>query len=686
MHRALLVPFLLCSLAACPGGTPEPTPEPSPARPETDLLRYYEDNPGQALKVDTETTVSSVRFWVDTPAHIWGLRFYFSKVEEPTEAVVSLWPDFGYNYFDYRFDAPLWTDEVVVRRADFGEPYDIWFDEPFVLRQSGLVYAGIHRAADSALPDLVLDRSFDNAQADPGAYPQSMRWYPDRGRDAGGFAAIEALPSNLMVGLHLERIDVLEDSELWFEALSTSEVQGASRVAFGDYDRDGDPDLLAGARLYRNDDGRFTEVSVSAGLDGIGCGGSIWGDYDNDGWPDFFCQAGADRLLRNRGDGTFEDVTAASGIDDSTSIDCDGNGEVVQHLPTQGAGWGDYDADGDLDLYQANYECGSTYGPDKLWRNEGDGTFSDVSDAAGISGRRAGRGVNWGDYDNDGDADIFVSNYRLQRNHLWTNNGDGTFSDEANAQRVGGNFQGGWYGHTIGSLWDDMDFDGDLDLFSANLAHPRFYDFSDPSMILENQGGVFAQHQEGSGMAYRETSSSPAALDLDNDGDRDLFVTNVYEGRPPEVYEWLGDWTVRDVHYQAGLRQWNTWGVAAADVDGDGWVDLVMQQVYRNRGLKGAGNGWIKVRLVGSGAGATNTMAIGARAYVTAQGKTQMREVSGGHGTTCQDEATMHFGLGSAETADLRIVFPNTETEIVLSAESAGVLVEVHEDGTVLRR
>ena len=663
-----------------PPGDDEPTPTTEP-RPATELFVYHEGETGQALRDEVETVYESVRFDLDTAVEVWGIQVYWSRVNENSHQKLMLWPDFGYNFSSYDWENPLWEKRVQVQPGDYAQPVDIWFEEPIVLEQPGLVYAGIKH--EPGQPDVLMDRA-TNADVDRSDFPQSMVWYSDRGTDNFGFPAIASVSNNFMIGLHIARAPAVDP---WFEP-AWEEASGLSRVAFADYDNDGDPDLMAGARLLRNDGNGFTNVSEEAGFGGVGCNGGVWGDYDNDGYADYFCMGTADRLFHNEGDGSFVDVTGSSAINDSGTVNC-GNGPELRNLPTEGAAWGDFDSDGYLDLYQANYECGSgNYTPDRLWRNEGDGSFSEVLADQGLDNNTAGRGVNWGDFDNDGDADIFVSNYRLQRNKLLRSNGDGTLSDVALATNVAGTYLQQAWGHTIGSVWDDFDADGDLDLFSANLAHPRFYHFSDRSEFLENPtiggaGTEFISHRDDTGLVYRETSSSPALLDFDNDGDRDIVVTNVYDARPPEFYVWEDDWQVKDRHWEAGMVVWNTWGAAAADVDGDGLVDLAMQVMHRNRGLVGADNHWIKVRLEGSGAGGTNRMAIGARAYVTAGGRTQMREVSGGHGTTCQDEAVLHFGIGQATEAEVRVVFGVSGTDIAAGTHTSGTRLHVHEDGTV---
>ncbi len=443
-----------------------------------------------------------------------------------------------------------------------------------------------------------------------------------------------------------------------------------SRIAWGDYDGDGFDDLLLSGRvLMRNaGDGSFQDVTDEAGIGGTGTNGAVWADVDNDGDLDFYATSGAtegektDRLWINRGDGSFEDRTEAAG------------GMTDLHT-TEGAAWGDIDGDGFVDLYLASYErptggdrslLGRGF-PDILYKNMGDGTFDDVTAAAGIvppfSRDLAGRGVNWADYDNDGDLDIFVSNYRLQENFLWRNEGDGTFANVAPALGIAGTETDGWWGHTIGSEWGDYDNDGDLDLFTANLAHPRYIDVSDMSMLYENpwrtdgptaEAGVarpFRQRRNAAGVKFAETHSDPSWGDVDLDGDLDLFITSIYPKCGTFLYRNDGSGSFEDITWLAGVRTFNGWGSAMSDFDLDGDLDIAVAssdgfRLFRNDGLAGSAGErprrWLGVRAVGR---RSNAAGIGARVTVDRGGRSQIREIQGGKGTTSQHSLTAFFGL-----------------------------------------
>jgi tetratricopeptide (TPR) repeat protein len=434
-----------------------------------------------------------------------------------------------------------------------------------------------------------------------------------------------------------------------------------SRIAWGDYDGDGYDDLLlSGRALFRNNRGAgFLDVTEAVGVGGTGANGGVWADIDNDGDLDFYATSGAtegdrtDRLWVNRGDGTFEDRTEAAG-------------GMTDLFTTEGAAWGDIDNDGYVDLYLASYERPRTetfedYGvgyPDLLYHNRRDGTFVEIAQAAGIvppfGKDLSGRGVNWGDYDNDGDLDIYVSNYRLQENFLWRNDG-GSFVNVAPELGVSGNETDGWWGHTIGSEWGDYDNDGDLDLFCAQLAHPRYIEVSDKSMLYRNdleKTGVFVDRRAEARIKYAETHSDPSWGDVDADGDLDLFITSIYPDCASFLYRNRGAGVFEDITWLAGVRTMNGWGAAMSDYDNDGDLDLAVAsgdgfRLFRNEGLgaheEEAVHDWLEVRTVGT---VSNAAGIGARIIVRSGSLRQIREVEGGKGTTSQHSMVAFFGLG----------------------------------------
>jgi len=453
-------------------------------------------------------------------------------------------------------------------------------------------------------------------------------------------------------------------------------------VSFGDFDNDGDPDLLTGGTLWQNiGEGEFVKMGEEAGLAGLG-GETVWGDYDNDGWRDILGVGGIGTIFRNTGEGTFENITEQAGLN------LDAN--------SQGVAWVDIDQDGFLDFYSASYGTqadGEKATRDFVYISNGDGTFTDMTEELGVPVKPIfyhGRGLCHADYDQDGDIDIYVGNYRLDPNQLWQNGGGlAGFEDVSWDAGVKGNFAQGAWGHAIGPSFGDLDGDGWQDLVVANLAHPRFWTFSDPTLVyLNNHDGTFYQmastpfEEPESGILYDETHSDSTIFDADNDGDLDLFLTSVYEGRRSYLYanDGLGHFT--DVTYNAGIAHFNGWGSAAADIDQDGDMDLVAHRLFRNDlGTNGA----LRVRLVGGAtpggtSGWSNRDAIGAVAMLKVGDQTLARQVEGGTGVGCQNDSVLHFGLGDSPSATkLTVLWPSGEETVVSAGLNAGELVIVSE-------
>lgn len=640
------------------------------------VLAGFEGEPVGSLQGLAQGDVEDVRFRPEHPFRLTGIRLNTAGGTVPGK--VQVWLDGGGHQPD--MEAPMIGELTAAPLAEGGW-IELAVEPPLEIDPPRDFHVGyIH---GDGTPGVRVDEA-----AGPVGF--SLLLAPDQ----EGTPTWYNLENDYLVEAQGEYFDKLETR--WFQELP--ELAGASRVAFGDYDGDGDEDvLISGSRLMRNDGGfAFTEVSEAAGLVAGIANGAVWADYDNDGHLDFFATSGAyapacqtdedclrpqstgsggecpavegyfchptlsrcvaqgqdapvrDLLYHNNGDGTFTPVK-------------DGPGDF---LPTEAAAWGDYDNDGLVDLYLANYETPISWSgcqlsqpnPDFLWRNLGDGTFADVSEQVGLRSvpDRCGRGVNWGDFDNDGDLDIFVSNYRLHPNFLWENQGNGLFVERAQAYGVRGVQVQQAFGHTIGSEWGDYDNDGDLDLISANLAHPRFITFSDKTMLLQNQGSgqgfSFTDQREAAGISYRETHSEPSLGDFDNDGDLDLHLTCIYQGRASSFFVNQGDATFVAGDYPSGLVVDNGWGAGWADLDDDGDLDFVSRAWFRND-LEDfqPQTSWLKLRLRGT---VSNAAAIGARVVIHAGELQVLREVSGGKGTGNQSSLVVHAGLGPATVVD----------------------------------
>lgn len=402
-----------------------------------------------------------------------------------------------------------------------------------------------------------------------------------------------------------------------WQDLPSSESAGAM---FVDYDNDGWQDLYVLNRgpnvLYHNVSGRFVDVTEAAGVGDPGQGQSAaWADFDADGWLDLYVVNwllidrvdhqlvhSADALYHSNGDGTFEDVTA---LLDPTKIT--GAGFV--------ASWTDYDDDGDLDLYVVNDKGGHGSATTTvtnhmvLFRNDGAGCgdatrfswcFTEVSEAASADLRMSGMGLAPGDYDNDGDIDLYVTD-QPRLTALLQNQGDGTFIDVAEHAGAWGDTVG--FAVDWGTVFLDYDHDGWLDLYVAREGS---------NLLLRNVGGTFDDVSAGSGADEPGYGMGVATADYDRDGNVDLLL---------------------------GYR-------------GEGY------RLLRNTGRAGAGRHWLTVRLVGSGP--VNRDAVGARVIVrTTDGRSLMREVICGSSLGAGSELASHFGLGDATVAELEIRWPD---------------------------
>jgi hypothetical protein len=449
-------------------------------------------------------------------------------------------------------------------------------------------------------------------------------------------------------------------------------------VAAGDYDRDGFTDLymarydLGPNPLYRNrGDGTFEDVGEAAGVavtDLLGCS-PIFADVDGDGWLDLFLEGvvgAGTRLYRNRGDGTFEDVSARARIAEDyethpTCERCDTPG---------GAAWGDYDRDGDLDLFLPHLDAAiPPGGVQNLWQNHGDGTFSDVTAQAGVTGITFdhGKGVasfmytpNFADINNDSWPDLLVAaDWGTSR--VFVSNRDGTFTDRTNGVISDENGMGASVG--------DYDDDGNLDWFVTSIWDP----LSGPGGVLSGNrlyrglgDGTFEDVTGFAGVRVGFWGWGSCFADFDNDGDLDIFHTNGAEEEgfnddPDSLFLANGDGSFTDRARELGVDDHMIGhGVVCFDYDVDGDIDLLVQnrrqppRLYRNDGVN-LGN-FLDVTLRGR---APNTEAIGARIHLTVGNRTRMHELRAGSNFMSQDPTIAHFGLGTATTAALRIVWPD---------------------------
>ena len=532
-------------------------------------------------------------------------------------------------------------------------------------------------------------------------------------------------------------VDITAKTGIHFEHLSAPEkkyiVESMSGgVALIDYDNDGWPDIYftnapsvqmslagkkaRGALFHNNHDGTFTDVTERAGV-GTPCWamGAVVGDYNNDGLPDLLITCfGGVVLYRNNGDGTFTDVTKVAGLASDAGW-------------ATGAAFGDYDGDGWTDLFVSHYvaldlkdlpsfgstktcqyhgisvQCGPRGlkgSPDNLYRNNGDGTFTDVSHKAGVDDPNKYFGLTavWSDFNGDGKLDLLVANDG-EPNFLYRNDGDGHFTDVAYdagaAVSQDGNEQA-----NMGIALGDYLHTGHFSIFISHFSEEY-------ATLFRNEGGLnFTDVSYAAGVA-RATEPyvgwGDAFFDVDNDGWPDLVLVNghVYpqvdtkeigtKYREPKLL-FLNEHNgrFRDISKQAGpaiqIPQVSR-GLAVGDLFNDGHLELVVENLEGGpmilRTEDGAKNHWIGFSLEGA---KSNRLALNAKVKVTAGDLVQTDEVRSGGSYLSQNDLRLHFGLGSHTTVDKvevlwpsgkRDIFPGLKADhIFVVKEGAGLVVE----------
>ena len=513
------------------------------------------------------------------------------------------------------------------------------------------------------------------------------------------------------------------------------EAKGGGGVAWIDYNNDGWPDLFLvngstferwrrgdspPSRLYRNNgDGTFTDVSARSGLNHTGWGmGVCVGDYDDDGFDDLYVTYyGGNVLYHNNGDGTFTDVTDKAG--------------ARGHGWGMGCAFGDYDNDGHLDLYVANYldvdinhlgDPGSapncTYrgiatfcgprglpgGRDILFHNNGDGTFTDVTEKAGVDpDKYYGLGVVWGDYDKDGRPDIYVANDSTPSS-LYHNNGDGTFTDvgiQAGVAYSGeGQEQAG-----MGTDFADFDNDGWPDLVKGN--------FSDDTKNLyhNNHDGTFTDLAYPAGLGdvgWLFTTFGAKFVDYDNDGWKDIVFADGQVFPQIDRYQTGITYAERNLLFhnqgrraaglkfdEVGLRSGPGFaikkvsrGLAMADYDNDGDLEILVTNMNDSpdliRHAHKNSNHSILVKTIGT---RSNRDGIGAKITVAAGGLTEYDEVRSGGSYLSSSDLRVHFGLGAATQVDrLEVRWPSGQTDVASGVPSDRIVVVKEGHGVIETR
>ncbi|MEM6342251.1 MAG: FG-GAP-like repeat-containing protein [Bacteroidota bacterium] len=451
-------------------------------------------------------------------------------------------------------------------------------------------------------------------------------------------------------GDDLPLIQLKYDPSIRFERTVSTGLDADERntwgAAWGDYDGDGYEDILiteyahwwASYLFHNNGDGTFSKVSAPPITSDKGSNvGATWGDYDNDGDLDLFIANNVraeNHLYRNEGNGNFSPVNA---------------GEVTSYNGyCHSAAWVDYDNDGFLDLFVADYMPTRF---NQLYHNEGDGTFTTAETSPIMLEAKSTMSASWGDYDNDGLVDLFVPNTQDDNNSLYHNDGNGKFTKITTGDIVtdGGN--------SLGASWGDVDNDGDLDLYVTNASNQANF------FYINNGDGTFTRNTTS--LIATETGHSFGSTwgDIDNDGDLDLFVTQDNDNQN-RMYVNMGNYEFV-IQNQLILNEdsENSAATALADYDNDGDLDIFVANnnyqvntLYKNK--RGQCNSWKCLKLVGNN---SNRSAIGAKVRVKAniygQDIWQMREISGQTGgVSAQNTLKVYFGLGDATQIDSMII------------------------------
>lgn len=494
-------------------------------------------------------------------------------------------------------------------------------------------------------------------------------------------------------------------------------LSGGGYVSIVDLNKDGWDDIVIGSNVFENQkNGKFKNISDKTKISATG---TAWADIDNDGDMDCYallngtqdfalhCVFSKDAIYINNGDGSMTRTKSRDVFElpyPSPSKDfflSNPNEQDSIHNPYNliTPVFFDYNGDGYPDLFLANRrmeESGKNeiYCPDQLWRNTGEGKFENVTHSSGIingepytypSGSGYGYldcyGATACDYNSDGKADIFVANYRLAKDNLFKNNGDGTFAEVGAQTGVRGEptAAAGYFGHGMGCEWGDFNNDGYPDLAVGNLAHTDSRArYSNPSLIYSNDGPpnyAFKNRQPEMVLKYHEGNAGICWLDLDCDGLLDLWHGK-YSGGMGSLYLNTGapDYKLREITWETGCVVQNPWTAVRLDFDNDGDLDLMIgNRLFRND-MERRGK-WLAFRIEGSPENRVSNDAFGTKAHVYAGGKIFYRDLMGSAaGSLCtQNSFELHFGLGEIEKVDSIVVtYPNGERNVIKQIELNG--------------
>lgn len=487
-------------------------------------------------------------------------------------------------------------------------------------------------------------------------------------------------------------------------------IIGSQSVSVADWNGDGWDDVALGSRFFENNrDGTFSNVTDDMNIPGF----TMWGDYDNDGDPDAYAFIGGptidslmmvatqNTIFRNEGSGSFtrldpKDVFMLPypnpGEDLNGPLEYT-NDSIHNPYICWAPVWFDYNGDGFIDLFLGNRRSLRSYpnevfNPDQLWKNNGDGTFSLVTDESGIEENQRdpgqdrnqnniyynGQDASACDFNMDNKIDLHMINYGLERDFLYRNNDDGTFSDVASDQHIDGHFDKNpnpeSMTHAHACEWADFNNDGYPDVMVGNLAHPDWRGwFSNPSMIYKNNGPPdwdFTEVGSDMGLKFFESDAGVLWIDYDSDGWQDLWIGQS-NNRLSHLYRNEGppDFKLREVTWLYGSVTNNCWSAARIDFDNDGDMDMLIKgRLYRND-IERKGN-WVSFRVEGSPKNHVPADGFGTKILLKVGDKVFYRDLMG---TTAgprhrQNTNELFIGLGEVDNDDnvkLTVTYPNGE-------------------------
>ncbi|MBT3983857.1 MAG: CRTAC1 family protein [Bacteriovoracaceae bacterium] len=611
-----------------------------------------------------------MRFDLKAPAKIIGFSVKWdSKSALPFQKLkAGLYRDFGHNGFHFWHKKPLWEGTRCSQDVIPGKWVDYILDRPVDIPNPEYIFVAHHVKRKSA-PVWQMD---SNAKCKNWNNCPAVVHLPTVETRRLYQGAVKRLSRKYQIKLYVKYRH--KNSKKYFKR---SMPAISSHVNWGDYNHDGFDDLLIdGPKLYKNLGGLgFSDVTEKAGLSGIKASGGSWADYNGDSCLDLFLFNEKDtvpnRLYKSNCDGTFKDVSDASGI--ALTAHQKRFCKLGKFTKSRSGAWLDYNADGNIDLYVTNGLCiKGAYFDDALYRNNGNGTFTEVSKEVGIAGfGMPGRSAIPIDFDSDGDIDIQVTSYKMERNLLFENIGGTRFKEIGRDLNLAG-VAPKYRGHTISAGWSDLDGDGDWDNIQANLAHPRYYKASNKTQILlQKADGKFESSmsdwtglENRAGLRFQEIHAVPLISDFNLDGVPDLILTSGRERRTQDFYWGKGDGSFKIDTYFAGIdvgRSFYGAGISSSDYDNDGDVDFYANGVNTYNGPI-SGN-FVSIKVVGEKR--VNTAAIGTVVRVYAGGKLYLRQVEGASGKGGQNSLYLHFGLGDAKViSKIKLSFPGGQTKV----------------------